>query len=175
MHLIAFHPWQRFGDSQIGELFHQAFENTPADLGMGHFAPPEKDRGLYLVAIFEEALDVFLFELVIVLVDFWSELDLLDLDYLLMTPGLACSLLLLILILAEIHDAAHRRVRRRRDFDQIESLLPRDGERLRRRHDAELLAGVVDHTDLSNADSFVDPHAIVAAGISIESDKNLLY
>ena len=61
-----------------------------------------------------------------------------------------------------------------RDFDQVEPLLLGDGQRLRRWHDTELLAGIVDHADLPDADAFVDPRAVVTAGTAIESDKNLL-
>src|SRR5262249_57416589 len=34
--------------------------------------------------------------------------------------------------------------------------------------------GVVDHANFADADAFVDPHAIVAAGTSVESDKTSL-
>ena len=44
-------------------------------------------------------------------------------------------------------------------------------ERLRRRHDAELRAGVVDDADFADADAFVDARAVVTAGTSVESDK----
>src|SRR5581483_1928420 len=54
---------------------------------------------------------------------------------------------------------------------QVEPFLPGDREGLRRRHDAELLAGVVDHPDFADADAFVDPHAIVTAGTAGKSDK----
>ena len=36
-------------------------------------------------------------------------------------------------------------------------------QRLRRRHDPELLSGLVDHADLTDPDALVGPHAVVAA------------
>src|SRR5262249_27298256 len=152
----------------VAELVDEPLENPPADFRMRHLAPAEEDRRLHLVAVFEEALDVLLLELVVVLVDLRPELDLLDLDYLLVPPGLARALLFLVLIFPEVHDPADRRDGRRRDFHEVESLLLGDRERLRRRHDAELLAGVVDDADFTDADSLVHPHAIVAAGSSLE-------
>ena len=150
-------------------------------LAKGYYANKSKlyraakeDRRLHLVAVFQEALDMFLLELVIVLVDLRAKLDLLDLDHLLVLARLARPLLLLVLILPEIHDAADRRDRRGRNLDQVEPLLLRDGQRLRRRHDAELCAVVVDHPDFADADPFVDPHSIVASWTSVESDKYLL-
>ena len=89
----------------------------------------------------------------------------------LVPPRFARPFLFLVLVLAEVHDPADRRNSRRRNFHQVESLLLGDRERLRRRHDAELLAGVVDHADFTDADSFVHAHAIVAAGSSLECDK----
>jgi hypothetical protein len=47
----------------------------------------------------------------------------------------------------------------------------------RRRHDAELLSRVVDHTNLAHPDALVDAHPIVtflASRPSVESDNCLL-
>ena len=109
------------------------------------------------------------------LVDLGAELDLLDLDHLLVLSRFPGALLLLVLIFPEIHDAADRRHGRRRDLDQVEPLLLRDRQGLRRRHDAELRARVVDHPDLADADAFVHPHAVVTARASVESDKGLSF
>ena len=57
-----------------------------------------------------------------------------------------------------------RRHRRRRDLDEVEALLPGDRQRLRRRHDAELLARVVDHADFPYPDALVGANAIIATG-----------
>ena len=50
----------------------------------------------------------------------------------------------------------------------------RERERLRRRHDAELRAGVVDDPDFPDPDAFVDPDAVVASRTAVESDNGLL-
>src|SRR5437773_3627487 len=171
VHLVALHPRRRFGHGHVGQLLDQTLENAPPDLGMRHLAAAEEDRRLDLVAVFEEALDVLLLELVVVLVDFRAEFDLLDLDHLLVLAGLARALLLLVLVLPEIHDAADRRHGRRRDLDQVEPLLLGDREGLWRRHDAELRAGVVDHPDFADPAAFVHSGAVVAAWTSVESDK----
>src|SRR6185503_5103261 len=175
VHLVAFHPRHRFREREIRQLSDQPLENPPPDLGMRHLPAAEEDRRLDLVAILEEALDVLLLELVVVLVDLGAELDLFDLDHLLVLPSLTRALLLLVLILAEIHDAADRRHRRRRDLDQVEPLLLGDGESLRRRHDAELCARIVDHSDFTDPDAFVYPRAVVTAGTSVKSDKASLH
>src|ERR1019366_5719418 len=52
-----------------------------------------------------------------------------------------------------------------------EPLLLGNRQRLRRRHDAELRAGVVNHADFADTNAFVDPRAVVSAGTSVESDK----
>src|SRR5262249_38633808 len=122
----------------------------------------------------EEALDVLLLELVVVLVDLGPELDLLDLDHLLVLSRLARALLLLVLVLAEIHDSANRRHGGGRDFDEVEAFLLRNGQRLGRRHDAQLLAVVVDDANFAHANPFVHACAIVAPWASVECDKGLL-
>src|SRR5690349_16223101 len=54
VHLIAFHPRQRFGNRYFRQLLHQPLENAPADLRMRHFAAAKEDRCLDLVAVLEE-------------------------------------------------------------------------------------------------------------------------
>src|SRR6185436_7071949 len=115
VHLIAFHPRHRLSKRHVAQLGDQPLQDAPADFRVRHLAPAEKDRRLDLVAVLEKALDVLLLELVVVLVALGPELDLLDLDHLLVLPGLARALLLLVLVLAEVHDPADRRVRSRRD------------------------------------------------------------
>src|SRR5436190_15221637 len=171
VHLVTFHPRHRFRDGHVAQFVDEPLEDPPPDFRMRHLASAEEDRRLDLVAVLEEALDVLLLELIVVLVDLRPELDLLDQDHLLVLLGLPAPLLLLVLELAEVHDAADRRHRRRRDLDEVESFLPCDGQGLRRRHDAELLAGVVDDADFADPDALVDPHAIVAAGTTGECDK----
>jgi hypothetical protein len=43
---------------------------------------------------------------------------------------------------------------------------------LRRRHDAELRACVVDDPDFADPNALVDPRAVVSSGASVESDKS---
>src|SRR4029434_1782024 len=94
-----------FRDGDLGELLNQPLENAAADFRMRHFAATEENRRLHLVPVVEEALDMLLLELVVVLVYLGPELDFLDEDDLLVLFGLACPLLLLVLVLPEIHDA----------------------------------------------------------------------
>src|ERR1044072_1166557 len=141
---------------------------------MRHLATAEEDRRLDLVTFAQEALDVLLLELVVMLIDLGPELDLLDLDHLLMLLGLARSFLFLVLILPEVHDPADRRHRSRGDLDEVESLLTCDDERLRRRHDPELLTGFVDHPDLTDPDALIGTNAVITSGRAIECDNVLL-
>jgi hypothetical protein len=92
-----------------------------------------------------------------------------------MAACLARALLFLVLVLPEVHDAADRRHGARRDLDEIEPFLARDHQRLLRRHDAELLAEIVNHPDLAHADTLVDARAVITtwAG-AFEYDNSLL-
>src|SRR5205085_9057794 len=92
-----------------------------------------------------------------------AELDLLGLDRRRVLPSLLLLLGLLVLVLAVVHDPAHRRERARRDLDEIEPLLLRHAHRLVRRQDAELGAVVRDDADLRNADAMVDTKARLGA------------
>src|SRR3954471_9731795 len=138
VHLVAFLPRHVFRCRDVRQIINQPLEDAPADLRVRHFAPAEEDRRLHLVPLREEALDVLLLELVVVLVHLRPELDFLDLDDLLVLLRRPRALLFLVLIAPEVHDAADRRHGCRRNLDQVETFRPRDGQRLRRRHDAEL-------------------------------------
>src|SRR5690349_23472005 len=58
-------------------------------------ASSKEDRRLHFVAFRQEALDVLLLELIVVLVDLRPEFDLLDVDHLLVLFGLTRPFLLL--------------------------------------------------------------------------------
>ena len=164
MHLVAFLPRHRLGDGEVRQFCDQPLENTTPYFGMRHLASAEEDRRLDLVTLGQEALDVLLLEVVIVHVDFRPELDLLDLDDALVLLGLASSFLLLVLVLAEVHDLADRGHCGWRDLDEVETFLLRNDQCLRWSHDAELFAGVIDHTDFADPDALVGAHAIVTSG-----------
>src|SRR5688572_7827545 len=109
MHLVAFLAGRGLGNRDVGQLIAQPLENAPPDLGMCHLAAAEENRGLHLVAVSEEALDVLLLELIVVLVDLGPEFDFFDVDDLLVLLRFARAFLFLVLVLAEIHDPAHGR------------------------------------------------------------------
>src|SRR5690349_8674476 len=175
VHLVAFLARRRFRHRHLGQLLDQPLQDAPPDLRMRHLPAAEENRRLHLVPFSQEALDVLLLELIVVLVDLRAEFDFLHLDDLLVLLGRPRALLLLVLVPPEIHDAAHRRVGGRRNLDEVEPLLARDRERLRGRHDPELRAVLVDHADLTDPDAFVDPRAVVAPRTAIKSYKSLLF
>jgi hypothetical protein len=174
MELVAFLLRLGFGDADLTQVGNQPLENAPADFRMRIFPPAKEDRRFDLVALCQEALDVLLLELVVVLVDARAKLDLLDLDDLLMLFRLPRTLLLFVLVLPEVHDPADRRHGSGRDLDQVESLAAGDRQRLRRRHDPQLRACVIDHPDFANSDALVDADAIVASWAAVVSDNCLL-
>src|SRR5690606_13055994 len=150
------------------------FQNPMSDLRVRVLAPAEEDCRLDLVTLSQEAFDVLLLELIVVFVNLRPELDLLHQNHLLVLLCRPRALLLLVLELAEVHDPAHGRDGRRRNFDEVESLGARQLQGLRRRHDAELRASFVNHADFTHTDPFVDPSPIIASWAAIVSDNYLL-
>ena len=107
---------------------------------MGDLAAPISQCHLALVAVFlDEAAQVAHLDLVVALVGAWSEFHFLDFDDLLLRLRFRCALLFLVLELAVVHQAAHRRFRRRRDLDEIDVLLFRKPHRFFDLHDANRL------------------------------------
>ena len=97
-------------DAELGELLGEAVEDRDAALGVRHLAAAEHDRHLDLVLVAQEALDVALLGVVVVLGDLRAELDLADRDLLLVLARLLLLLRLLVLVLRVVEHAADRRL-----------------------------------------------------------------
>ena len=152
---VAFLPCPKLDDSLVAEIFDQPFQNFASQSLARHFAAAEEDGCLHLVAIFEEANHVIFFGLVVVIVDVDAELHFLDDDPCLFLLGLAVLLFLLVEKLAVIHNAADRRLRRRRNLNQVEPFLFCELERLEGWNDAELLAQIIDYTNFASPDALI--------------------
>ena len=120
----------------------------------------------------QEALDVVLLRVVVVLGDLRAELDLAHRDLLLVLLRLLDLLRLLVLVLRIVQHAAHRRARLGRDLDQIEIAFLREAQRVGRLHHADLVALVVDHPDLGHANTLVDPRRVPLGRAPVEPAGN---
>ena len=135
---------------------------------MAHLPAAEANGRLHLIAVLQEADDVVLLEVEVVLVDARPELHFFDDDDFLLLLGLALFLLLLKHIFPVVHDLADRRVRRRRDLYEIEVLFSCQILRLLDGNDSDLLAVLVDQADLGGADHVVNS-GLGFCGSTVES------
>src|SRR3954447_23873650 len=126
---------------------------------MAHLAPAEHDRDLDLVALAQEAYDMALLRGVVVGIDLRAELDLLDRDRALVLARQLLLLLLVVPVLAVIHDAADGRIRVGGHLDEIEGLGPCVLQGFVARLDADLRPVVVDQPHLRYADRLIDTGA----------------
>src|SRR6478736_9130644 len=123
---------------------------------MARLASPEHDRDLDLRPLVQEPDDVALLRLVVVNSNLRPELDLLDVDRNLVLARDFGLLLLLVAVLAVVHDPRDRRIGLSRDLDEVEIPSVRIVQRLLDRLHPELAAFLVDEPDLRDADVFVD-------------------
>jgi hypothetical protein len=156
MERIAFHPGHELNDTVVANVLDQPVDNGVSELAVSHLAPLKPKRGLHLVAVLQEADRLVAAGLVVVVVDGNRELDFLDGDGLLALAGRALALLFLVEKLAVVLNAANRRHRGRRDFNQVETALAGNFERFKWGKDAELLALLVDDADFAGADALID-------------------
>ncbi len=119
-HLAAFHLGEVFDLASLFGVFGDTFQQFAAQFLVRHFAAPETQGDLHLVAVFQKLEDVAHLDFVVVGVRVGTELDFLDLDDLLLLAGLGFLLLSLVLELAIVHDLANRRVGVWRNFHQIQ-------------------------------------------------------
>lgn len=157
----AFHARHEFDSPGLPYILNKAIDDGIAELAVSHLAALEAKRGLYLVALIEEAHGLILFGLVVMLVDGDRELDFLDGDNFLLLAGGAVALVLFVQILAVILDAANRRDRVGRNFHQVETTLAGNFQSFKRGKDAELRAVLINDADLAGADSFVDTNKLL--------------
>src|SRR5579872_703475 len=137
------------------DIAEQAREQLHSDLFVGDLASAELHDGLDFVAIAQEPQHIVLLELVIVLVGVGPKFHFFDDDVLLVLARLPGLLLHLILVFAEVHDSANRRLRSGGNLDEIEAFLTGDRQGFLRGQDAQLLAVFVDHANFTGADALV--------------------
>lgn len=111
-----------------GECRHECLECRLRLVRHGFLTTTQEYLYLYFVTFAEELLRLFFLEEEIMFVGAQTEAYALGIDFFLLGLRFLFLLCLLVLELAVIHDTADRRFRLRRDFDEIESCLLRDGE-----------------------------------------------
>ena len=126
---------------------------------MRHLAAAEAQGHLDLVAFLEEPRNRAHLHVVVVIVDARAHLDLFDLDDLLTLAGLGGFLLLLVLEFAIVEDLADGRLGVGRNLHEIEPGLLGTLHGVETAHNADILIGFVDQTDVSSPDRLIDPRA----------------
>src|SRR5262249_18748210 len=154
-HVPSVEERRRLDEPDLLDVLGETHQQVPSPLRVSRLAAPQHD--LDLRPLVEEADDMALLRLVVVNSDLWPELDLLDVDRNLVLASELGLLLLLVAVLAVVHDPRDRRIGLSRDLDEVEVLAVRVVERLLDRLHSELAALFVDETDLRRADVLVDP------------------
>ena len=131
---------------------------------MRHLAAAEQATDEHLVAGFEEVARALHLGLQVVFAGARADPELLDLHLVLLAAARLLFLLLLVLELAVVHDAAHGRPLVGGNFYEVEPLADRQGQRVCGLEDAELLVVLVDDANLANPDLVVDARATVLRG-----------
>src|SRR5581483_2752407 len=151
-HLAALEAREALDHGFLDDILLDALDHGLAEFHMRHLAALEADDDLDLVALFEEALEIAHLHVVIAILGGRTELEFLDLDLFRLALGRVRLLLLLELELAEVHDAADRRVRRGLDLDEVEPRFLGHAQGRVAREDTHLLPVSADHAYLRNTD-----------------------
>ncbi len=141
--------------SKFLEITREMVQESPAQLGVGHLPAPEHDGDLDASPGLEEPDDVPLLDPVIVGIDLWAHLDLLDLDARLPLPGFFLLDGSLVLELAVVHDAANGGLGLRSHLDQVQVQVLGSSQSLLDRHDADLCSVRAYQPHLGSADPVV--------------------
>src|SRR6266511_1503091 len=155
-HVTAVLLRRGFHKTQLRNLFGEPAQEPEPQLRTALLATAEHDRHLDLVTGLEEPQDVTLLGLVVVRVDLRPELHLLVDCLLLVAPGFPRLECALVLVLAEVHELAHRRARHGRNLDQVQIHVRRQLKSSLQWDDAHLLALWADQPDFARPDLLVD-------------------
>ena len=118
-HVAAVDPRVDSIDTDLCHVLGKLLQQADAHFRTLLLAAAELDHGLDLVTGREEPQRVPAFGLVVVLVDLQPEPDFLEHSVGLVLARLACLDRSLVLVLAEVHQLAHRRLCLRRDLNQV--------------------------------------------------------
>ena len=127
---------------------------------MGHLTTAEADRDFDLVSFFKESAGVLQLDVEVVLVGFWTELDLFYGDGGLGLSGGGFFLFLLVLHLPEITDLTDRWAGVWRHFDKIEASVFGQANRIFGEELTQLVALFVDDEDARGANLLIDTGCI---------------
>lgn len=136
---------------KIGQLIKQPF----ADVRVGHFAAPEKNRQLDFVAAVKKLRCLPTFRLQVVIVDLGANSHFFEFNHMLISPRLPLFTALLVAKLPIVHQAADRGNRVRCDLYQVESSLAGHLERISCLNNPDLRALIIDESDLANPDALI--------------------
>src|SRR5215210_9472526 len=104
---------------EVVEVGSEAPEESLSEFRMLDLTSAEHYGDLHLVAAAQEALDVAALGVEVVVADLGPELYLPHVDVDLLFAGGLAGLLLLVLVLAVVHEASHRRIRVRGDLNEV--------------------------------------------------------
>lgn len=134
--------------------FFQVFESQ---LWVCDFASAEAHRYPHLDAVKKPPPCITNFERAVMLVGFWAQADLFDLDFCLGLSGFTVFLRPLINELTDIHHPAYGWFGIRGDLDQVQLSIAGDAQGLLSRDYADVLTVRTDQTDFLSLDGLIDP------------------
>jgi len=143
-----------------------------SEILMGHFSSLEAESYSYLVTLAEEFDGTVCHSVEVVLVDTAGKVNLLDNDSLLLLHLFLFSLMLLITVLTVIHGAAYGRSSLRRDTNKVYALFVRIFLCLFQALDTQLIAVLIEKTNLFCTDIVIDKKLLCA--YSTTPPKNLV-
>jgi hypothetical protein len=152
------------------QLLDDVVDHLSAFLDVGHFAAAEDHRNDQLILVEQKGPRLIQLEGNVVFASFGANADFLDLA--LVRVALVLPLLLLVLELPVVHDAAHGRPLIGSYFDQIQLGFARSRQCLVRADDAQRLALGRNDANRRNTDLLVDP--LIAFYTKALSRKTLL-
>ena len=164
---ICFHARAVFHQREIRHFFQQAFHLRAAHFLMRHFAAAMENHGLHFVSFAEEALDLILAHLKIVLGGGGPEFYFLELRSFVMLLLLVLFFAFLIKIFAVVGDLADRRIGCRRNFHDVQPALTGKLHGLERLHDAQLRALFIYHANFPRPDAFIHPDTVIRPETSL--------
>src|SRR5580698_4789958 len=159
-HLLAFHQRILLDHRVRCEILRNPRQEPATDVLMHELTAAVTQSHLGLITLGQEADDATQFDLVVRLFRPGTKLYFLNLDLLLLTLRRVRLLVLFEQEFAEIHDSYHRRLRHRRDLDEVQSLREGHLQRFRACHYPCLASIGCDHSHRWCGDLLIAPYPL---------------
>jgi len=159
-HLPSFHLWHLFNRTVLFQVISDPGQKLRAQFLVRHLPTAESQGDFRFITVLKKLNELPELDLVIAFVRSRTEFDFLYMNLLLLAFRSLVFFVLFEQVLTKIHNSAYRRLRHRRNLDEVQSLILGQIDRCCEPHDPCLLTIRANNPHFGGLDFIVAPYAL---------------